>query len=33
MGIKVRKLEKRVALDYHFQDIDGKQPIPLTGEE
>lgn len=29
----MRKLENRVALEYHFQDIDGKQPIPLTGEE
>ena len=27
------QIAAQVALDYHFQDIDGKQPIPLTGEE
>ena len=26
----MRKLEKRVALDDHVQDIGGKQPIPLV---
>lgn len=24
------QIAAQVALDYHFQDIDGRQPIPLT---
>lgn len=27
------QIAAQVALEYHFQDIDGKQPMPLTGEE